>query len=257
MVEANNSLSNIEKSKSDSQTANFKGVNFTYNPQIFGEVKSEEVAELPLCENCKPDSVAPEHLLFTLEDSSSNRKTKIYIFPIEDYRRMYAVSNEVTKAFDEELKGLKKTIKDKNFRIKNQIPFIPFWDGSQTFLSKVKNFSFQNGKGIFFLTQFDIEVSLINNGSLIYCFEGITSDEKYYILAVFPVKVPFLPGKYTEESEGYKVPEKGFIETDAELKLYKKYVARIAKRLENLPPEKYEPNLNYFEEVISSLKIEK
>lgn len=254
---ANNAEQKIEKTNATSQTVNFKGVSFNYNPQIFGAVKMEKVAELPLCENCKADSVAPEHLLFNLENSNFNRKAEIYIFPIEDYRRMYAVSSEVTKRFDDELKGLKMAIKDKNFRLENQIPFIPTWDGSQTFQSKVKNFTFQSGRGIFFLTQFDIEVTLINNEDITYCFEGITNDKKYYILAEFPVKVSFLTGKYTDEFEGYQIPKRGYIETGNELKQHKEYVAKVARRLEDLPSDKYEPNLKYFEEIISSLKIEK
>ncbi len=236
----------------------FNGVSFNYNPKIFGEVEMEEVAELPLGgEDYKPDSVVPQHLLFKLKTSNSERQTAIYIFPIVDYRRMYAVSKDMTKAFDDELRGLQKALRDKNFRIKNQIPFIPFWDGSQTFLSKVKHFPFKSGKGIFFLTQFDIETSMINNDGLTYCFEGITDDEKYYILAQFPVGVSFLPIGHMEKFEDYVVPERGFIKTDEELKQYKNYISKITKRLENLPADKFEPNLNYFEEMISSLKIEK
>lgn len=116
---ADNAAPKIEKSKANSQTVNFKDASFNYNPQIFGEIKMDEVAELPLCENCKADAVAPEHLLFKLENSNSNRETKIYVFPIEDYRRMFAVSKEVTEAFDEELKNLHKALKDKNLLIKH------------------------------------------------------------------------------------------------------------------------------------------
>ncbi len=236
----------------------FKGVSFSYNLQVFGEVEAEEIPELPLGgEDYKPDSVVPQHLLFKLKTSNSERQTEIYIFPIADYRRMYVVSKDMTKAFDDELKGLRKAIKDKNIRVKNQIPFIPFWDGSQTFLSKVKNFPFKSGRGIFFLTQFDIETSMINNDGLTYYFEGITSDEKFYILARFPVGVSFLPLGHTEKFEGYVVPERGFIKTDEELKEYKKYISKLSTRLENLPSDKYEPNLKYLEEIISSLKIEK
>ena len=49
-----------QKELSIQQRVEFKGVSFTYNPQVFGEVKSEEVAEYALqAEMDKPDSVAP------------------------------------------------------------------------------------------------------------------------------------------------------------------------------------------------------
>ncbi len=237
----------------------FKGVNFSYDAQVFGEPTVEENAELPLeDETYKPDSVAPKHLLFKLKNSELKREAVIYVFPIKEYRRMFAISSSLTKIFDEQLEGLRKVIKDKNFRLNNQIPFIPFWDGSQTFQTKVKHASFQNGNGIFFLTQFDIEVSLINNEGLVYVFQGITEDNKNYILAKFPIRVSFLPESYyAKELEGYKLPERGFIETDKELKQYEKHVSMATKRLENLPPDEFEPNLKYLEEIISSLKVEK
>jgi hypothetical protein len=171
---------------------------------------------------------------------------------------MFAISSSLTKTFDEQLEGLQKVIKDKSFRLENQIPFVPFWDGSQTFQTKVKQTSFQNGKGIFFLTQFDIEVSLINNEGLVYVFQGITKDNKNYILAKFPIRISFLPESYyADEFEGYKLPERGFIETDKELKQHERHVSTATKMLENLPPDEFEPNLKYLEEIISSLKVEK
>lgn len=240
------------------QKVEFKGVSFTYNPQILGELEVKEVNELPLKnETDKADSVVPQHLFIKFKKTDFRRKTEIYIFPVADYRRMYAVSNELTERFDDELKALEMTIKDKNFRLKNQIPFIPTWDGSQTFQSKVKQFSFQNGKGIFFLTQFDIETSLINNGSLTYCFEGITNDKKFYVLGLFPVKTSFLPEYYEREFEGYKIPEKSWDMNKNEVKQYKNYISKVTKRLENLSSDKYNPSLDYFQEMISSLKIEK
>ena len=41
------------------------------------------------------------------------------------------------------------------------------------------------------------------------------------------------------------------------MKQYDNYISKVAKRLENLPADKYEPNLKYIEELISSIKVEK
>jgi len=62
---------------------------------------------------------------------------------------------------------------------------------------------------------------------------------------------------YADEFEGYKLPERGFIETDKELKQHERHVSTATKMLENLPPDEFEPNLKYLEEIISSLKVEK
>ncbi len=230
------------------QKVEFKGVSFIYNAQILGAVKSEEVAERPLeYETDKADYVAPQHILFKLKNSKINRESVVYVFPIEDYRRMYPVSSKYNyrEQFDEELKGLQKVIEDKNFRIKNQIPFVFYYDAHQTIQAKVKHFSFQSGKGIFFLTQYDQDfANLVNNEGLTYIFQGITNDEKNYILAEFPVTTSLLPSSYSDdEFEGYKLPL-GYSSYEANKKQYQEYIAKITKRLENLPQNEFEPNLN-------------
>jgi hypothetical protein len=238
----------------------FKGVSFSCNPQIFGEVEAEEVAEHPLSsEDDKPDENFPNHIEFYLGKTQySESKGRIAVMPINDYRRMFSVSNKMVKSFDENLSNLQQMLRDIKFSENGKIPFMPFYDATQVFNAKIKHVSFKNGKGFCFLTQFDQDINLINNDGITYYCQGITSDEGNYIFAVFPVEVSFLPKSYyTNEFEGYKTPTKGFIETDKELKQYENYVAKTTKRLENLPDDKYEPNLKYYEEIISSLKIEK
>jgi hypothetical protein len=140
-------------------------------------------------------------------------------------------------------------------RLKNNLNQV--WDGSQTFQRKIKHFSFQNGKGIFFLTQFDIEPSLINNEGLTYCFQGITNDRRNYVLAKFPLGVWFLPIDYREDKfEDYQLPMY-FTADKSNEERHRKYLSKITKRLENLSPDRFEPHLKYFDEIVSSLKIEK
>ena len=236
------------------QKVEFKGVSFSYNQQIFGEVKIEEVAELPLeNEDDKPENVAPQHRLFTFAERNQRNAT-IAVYPIAEFRRVWLpVEKNNTKIFDEDLNSLKELIKNPKLRREGEIPFLTYYDAHQTFQAKAKNFSFQNGKGIFFLTQINQDYLFINNNQIAYFFQGISEDGKNYILAEFPVSVSFLPkDQYVENFEGYSISE-----NDPTGKKYKEYVAKITKRLENLPSDKYEPNLKYFEEIISSLRIEK
>lgn len=235
----------------------FKGVSFTYNPQIF-EIQSESIIhESPLQnESDKPGGEFPTHIVFTLQikDKLIEPEAKIKIMPIADYRRMYAISKGYTEAFDKNLDNLRKVLIDKKFRVKNEIPFIDFYDAHQTFEAKVRLFSFQSGKGILFLSQINQETLLVNNKLLTYYFQGITTDGKNYVTAELPVSVSFLPDSSDVfEFEGYKLccPY-----TKDSIKEYEKYISKITKRLENLPPNEFEPNLDELEKIISTLKIE-
>ena len=241
------------------QKVEFKGVSFTYNPQMLGEVKVEEIEELPLAqESDKPDSVAPRHILFKIKKSDKERESNIYIFPIEDFRRMFTISTETRNHFDEKINDLKDATTDLKSRKDELMPRIPLWDGSQSIQVKLKQLPFQSGKGVIYLTQFDIEPSLINNEGLIYCFQGLTGDGKYYVLAEFAVELPFLPESYQVfEFEEYNLPVYFYKEPEKNQKQYEKYISEIAKRLEKLPQDEFEPNLNRFEEIISTLKVEK
>ncbi|HEX8288558.1 MAG TPA: hypothetical protein VF556_11205 [Pyrinomonadaceae bacterium] len=235
----------------------YKGVSFEYNPQIFGKVTSEEVAEFPLeNEDNKPDNVAPRHIFFKLSKPNQNREIKIAIYPVEDFKKMFAVSKSETRRVENEFNNLRKVLKNEKFRVENQIPYVPFIDAEQSFQTKVKRFSIQNGKGIFFLTQYNIEPSLINNEGLTYIFQGLTDDGKKYILAEFPVSIAFLPKDFeTREFEGYKLADN--LENKSDLKRYKDYVRKTEKSLGKLTQNQFEPNLKYYEEIISSIKIEK
>lgn len=254
---ANSASTKIEKPKADAQTANFKGVSFNYNPQIFVKVEPETIKEQPL-QNAgdKPDSVYPAHTAFHLKYKTGERAATISVFPIADYRRMYAVSKGNMESFDENLKDLRKAIKDENFRVGDQVPVIPFYDASQTITARVKYLSFESGAGIFFLTQYNQDfANLVNNEELTYFYQGITADGKKYVLAEFPASAAFLPkNNQADEFEGYKLPVTA---DDFNEKNYNEYITKITQRLENLPADEFEPSLKAFEEIISSLKIER
>lgn len=76
-----------------------------------------------------------------------------------------------------------------------------------------------------------------------------------YESADFPVALSFLPNREATEFEGYQV-----LQTDEEVKTgekpYRQYLTKITIRLENISPDEYQPDLRYFEQVISTLKIE-
>lgn len=244
------------------QNVDFQGVSFTYNPQVF-EIKLESIVhETPLQdESDKPGGEFPNHIAFTLEVKNKliEPEATIKIMPIAEYRRMYAISKTYTETFDDELENLRKVIKDNQFRDRKrlkqgEIPFMPFYDAEQRFLAKVNHLPFQSGKGIAFITQYTVEPSMINNEELRYFYEGITNDGKYYILAELPVSVSFLPSSSDGEYEGYKLCCPSNKDSINE---YEKYISKVAKRLEHLPQNEFEPNLDEFEKIISTLKVEK
>lgn len=236
----------------------YNGVSFTHDPRAVGDAEAKTVNEdQPLeMESDKPGENFPKHIEFSFGKDSTN-KNRIAVVPIAEHRKMYAVSKKLTGSFDEKHKNLRKALDDENFRIDNEVPFIPFYDARQTVIAKVKKIPFQNGKSLCFLTQYEQETSLVNNEGIEYYCQGITTDEKYYFLAKFPLNVSFLPkDSYPEEFEGYKLPKILWNMSKDEVTQYEKYISKITTRINKLSPEEFEPNLNELEKIISTLKIE-
>jgi hypothetical protein len=233
------------------------GVEFEYDPRVFTEVTGEEVLEeSPLgAADDKPDENFPRHPAFHLK--YGERIATIRVISISDYRRMYAVSDKYAARFDEQVDGIRKASNDQGFRIKGEMPFVPFYDAHQEFQDKIKKLNFPNGKGFFFLTAYTIEATIINNEDLNYYFQGITDDGAKYILADFPVAAPFLPNEQGMEFESFKLPDHYDPKlADVEGKQYQAYISKIAKRLERLPDDQYQPDLKKIQAVVSSLRIE-
>lgn len=255
---ANKSAAQTGQSKTSAQTASFNGVSYDYNPQIFGEAVPERVAEQVLeNETDKPDDIYPRHVRFTFKKQNRKSDYKIEVFPIEGFRRVWkSAGKDNAAAFEEKLSAVRKAVKDKNFRENGEIPYLPAFEGREMFVARAKNLRFRNGDGVFFLTQFIYDSgNLVNNDELILTYQGISNDKKYYVSAEFPVTVSFLPNRDATEFEGYKAPR-----TDEEVKTgekkYERYVAKMTSRLEKISPDEFQPRLRYFEQIISTLKIE-
>ena len=71
---------------------------------------------------------------------------------------------------------------------------------------------FRNGSGVSYLYYWGIGPGIpVSNDRLVYQFDGITNDGKYYIHAQLPVSVPFLPDAIDLSNSGFATPPSGVI----------------------------------------------
>jgi hypothetical protein len=99
------------------------------------------------------------------------------------------------------------------------------------------------------ITQYDQAFMLVNNYELIYHFEGLTGDGKYYIIAIFPMTQPTLAA-----TSDYKAPVPAggvpFNQDDQAA-----YYAAISKSLNSAAPESFTPSLTALDALIQSLNV--
>jgi hypothetical protein len=264
-------------------TVNYKGVSFTFDPSIAPEVKAETI---PAMVDGKPCDIVPEHPAFTLVGSPlpkgfPDSDPQIRVFPIAKFREAVAAASKEdakhvvyppnpihwTIYFDEEVRTLEALIKEKPTKANvraviakarrggdcSQMPFLPMWEACQAFVAHLTYVDFKNGKGVFFLTQWDRETTQVTNEGLEYAFQGITNDGKYYVYAEFSVRAPFLPKG--DEPDVVAWAEKNYL-LSHKSKEYQNYLRPVLAKLEALSTDKFQPNLDLLEQLIQSLEVQ-
>ena len=241
------------------QAVDFEGVSFRYDPSVFGDVTKEVVPEHRLeAADQKPEGVGPRHVRFMFELGEEYNKAELLVFAIDEFPGAYGVDSESVEHIKKESDALRKVLKDPTYRLDGDIPHLPFEDVAANFYVKVREFDFQNGDGVLFVTHWEHGVDFISNRNLLYRFEGLTADGKFYVTAEMPVSVGFLPDN-PSEFEGYT--EKDLTDlmanSNGATAKHEAYIKSIATRLEKLNSNDYSPALEKFEAVISSLSIKR
>lgn len=271
-------LSNLQTNNS----INYKGVSFTFDPSLAKEVKSETLREVS---DSKPCDIVPEHSAFTLVGYPRPRgmhedDPHIRVFEIGKFRdALHIAGVEMGKNtvppikedwgqdVDYRVKVLKKLVAERPSANRleasigryadtcygvAQMPFLPEWEACQPFFAHVRYINFKNGKGIFFLTQWETETTQVTNEGLEYAFQGITNDGRYWIYAEFAVHAPVLP--QGNEAEVSKWDEKNYL-LSYKTKKFQNYLRPVVAELEALSADKFQPNLELFEGLIQSLEV--
>lgn len=193
-----------------------------------------------------PWEIAPAHLRFTLIGYQLQGKffePQIYVYPADEYA-------QVNPNASEQIGRLKKALAGSPL-LKETIPNVPFFNAEHIIAANLRLINFQNGSGVRELTQYDQYPAPINNHELFYHFEGLTSDGKYYLIAVLPITAPILAEDEKPEST---VPAGGVaIPTDnGQNDVY--YVA-VSQKLNALSPDHYTPSLNALDALIQSILV--
>jgi hypothetical protein len=135
-----------------------------------------------------------------------------------------------------------------------QLPAVPFFNAQQAFASNAQVISFQNGRGVRFLTEYAQYPVSANNTDLFYQFQGLTDDGASYIIAIFPITVPVL----AETSDGGAVlpaggvPYPDITNPSAD---WPAYYAGVTNLLNVTAPEAFSPTINQLDLLIQSMRI--
>lgn len=196
-----------------------------------------------------PWDVAPAHLQVTFQGyplQNSFHVPQIFVYPSQPYA-------DLNPAAAESLKRLNDVLANPSGQFSaDTLPRVPFFNAGQVLAAQQSVIKFSGGAGVRFLTQYGQDVSPINNSGLFYHFEGLTSDGKYYLIAVLPTSLPFLAPDNNPDSP---VPSGGiaFPSSSSSGSDFENYFKRVSDMIEHAPPDDFTPPLPLLDSLIQSI----
>jgi len=206
---------------------------------------TETVSAVTDVDNLPWWQIAPEHLKFTLTGYQLQGKflePQILVYPADEYAKLN------TNAADQ-IQKVKAILADGPLTQET----LPNWvmNAAQLFGAKLKVISFQNGRGVRFLTEYAQYPAPINNRELFYLFQGLTDDGKYYIVATLPVTSSILPEDEKPESA---VPAGG-VPLPSQTIPDQAYYDAVTNALDGMYEDSFNPSLFQLDALVQSITV--
>jgi hypothetical protein len=199
-------------------------------------------ADLPAWE------VYPAYTRYTLQGYPLEDKffdPQILIYPADGLSRL----NEGAGTQIVELTAL---LNSPGTALPERMPFIPVFNAQQVFYAHALRVQFQNGSGFRYLTQFGQAPAPINNQELFYTFQGLTSNGKYYVVAILPVNAPFLVADADPEAA---LPEGGIPFDWTNFDTFTTYLDAITIKINTADHNIFTPVLPSLDTLIRSIQV--
>lgn len=127
------------------------------------------------------------------------------------------------------------------------LPVMDLLGAAQEFHAQYKVVSFAGGSGIRFISQYAQYYAPINNSDMFLIFQGLTSDEQYYISAVLRISNPILPAN--------PLPLPGGMTDEQFSNQFDAYIADITNQLNAQPEASFIPGIALLDALIQSITI--
>lgn len=235
---------------STTSIAEFEGTRFSYDHALATDITVHTISETIAVAN--EEWNLPQYTLYALKGYSPQRKSeqlqpRIEVYPIEDFKR-------VNPFFSKRgLPDLISVLNQKPLTLSN--PALPLNLFFPWAYKQVSYLNFQNGSGVRFVVYLRGQsIEPIANSSLVYVFLGITGDAKYYVLAIFPVDVPFLPPSPSSANPAIPTVAPNGVNFEQRMQSINRFNDETLQRMETLQAEDFVPNLKLLDAMVSSLE---
>lgn len=227
-------------SSPDQPDVAYASISFSYDPALASAVRAETVPaqddpEAPFW------AIVPQHVRFSFDQysvSDTLHQPQLLVYPVEEFEAINPAAA--------------KTIADLKFLLATRptsapepgsdvagIPALPIFNAAQELTAGMEYIDFQNGSGVRFLTQYAQGIVPINNHELVYSFQGLTDDQRYYVAAILPVSHPILPNEASSTGD----------------EDFAAYLSETVQRLNAQANASFTPDLALLDALIRSLTV--
>jgi hypothetical protein len=221
---------------------NYEGISFYRDPALAGSVDMLTILEEKGTADAPLWTANPTYYNFVFgsyQPQGTFHQPELYVYPLADY---IALAPEVAAiAYDLQQMLASQTTEP------GEIPFLPFFNAAQFFQAQVAYLDFQSGSGVRFLTMYGQAAWPVDNYSLFYTFQGLTSDQKYYVSAIFPVNHPDLP------DDGNEIVGEDWLGFDED---FPDYLEDTVAQLDSYTAGSFTPDLTQLDALIQSIQID-
>lgn len=187
--------------------------------------------------------IYPTHTVLTIQDyplTGTQFLPSIWIYPLSRYSELLP---DIIPPCLSEL----QSIISGNPLAGKEMPFLPPIPQIQSFYLHEALLSFQGGEGVRYITVYSDGPHLITNKNILYTFQGLTDDGKYWVAVTLPISSPVLPADYDIFPKGYT--------QESLIANYKAYVSDVERQLKSQLPDSFFPTMDSLDELIKSVIV--
>lgn len=225
----------------NTKSVTFNQFSFNYDLSLASDVTSTVVPAFT--EPSAPEfALHPDTSQFNFvgyQSINTYHQPRIEIYAVADYEKISDFAKTT-------IANLKTLLADKPADPGKNIPFLPIFNAAQVFHAQVQYLKFNGGQGIRFVTQFDQAPIPINNLEIIYTFQGLTDDGKYYISAILPVTTGSLLNSDQVSAGQYQAFGDNF----------QQYLQVTVQKLDAQKSSDFAPDLSLLDAMIQSLNVQ-
>jgi hypothetical protein len=187
--------------------------------------------------------IYPDHTELTIQKYPLTRTQfppQIWIYPVSRFSEL------LPDILPPRISDLKRIISNDALP-SGELPFLPAIPEIQSFFVHEAVLSFKDGQGVRFITEYSEAPTSISNKNIIYTFQGLTDDGKYWVAVTLPISSPILPEENDMLPEGY---------TEESLILnYSSYVSDVKELLEEQAPDSFFPTIDELDALVQSISV--